>query len=138
MADINPEEILNDLDLWLPTTNVLTCDQLTSIINKQIAAVGTDESYYAEVFCKSLTYAAEVNKAKSSKGTNLKSRKLEDLIEEEYFKSGETGSWSDFIVQLPGICSSEGYTDLGGIDTGYILVSPGTTIDVNNTSSTYL
>ena len=133
---INPDEILADLDLWLPTTNVLVDSQLLTIINKQITAIGGDDQYYSEVFCKSLRLTAEINQAKSTGNSGLKSRKLEDLIEEEYYEDGANESWEEFISQLPTICAREGYTGLSVSALGFIDVHPGDVITVNDTSQT--
>ena len=131
MATIDPNEVLEDVKLRLPSSNVLTDAQLLSIINSQISIIGSDTSYEAEVTCKSLRETAEINMAKSTGSQGLKSRKIEDILEESFYQDGANITWESFIAQLPTLCARLGYTGLGIVYSGYILVSPGDPIDVN-------
>jgi len=134
VATIDPNEVLADVDLRLPTSNSLTDAQLLSIINSNIITIGDDESYYAEVTCKSLRDAAEINQARASGEQGLKSRKIEDIIEESFYQNGANKIWTDYVNQLPTLCARLGYSGLSKVYSGYILVASGDTIDVNPTN----
>lgn len=137
MAAIDRDELLVDVNLRIPDDNVFSDAQMLVFIERVITAVGDDDSdeNYAEVLCKSLKSIATNNKAKSTTSGGLRSRKIEDVIEESYFKDGSKESWQRYLDDLDDLCADLGYTGLSQYSTGFMYISSGDTITVNDTSS---
>lgn len=137
MSAIDRDEILIDVNLRIPDDNVFSDAQMLVFIERVITAVGDDDSdeNYAEVLCKSLKSIATNNKAKATTSGGLRSRKIEDVIEESYFKDGSKDAWQQYLDDLDDLCTDFGYTGLSQYSTGFMYISPGDTITVNDTSS---
>ena len=74
----------------------------------------------------------------------LNYRKIEDILEESYYQDNNSGTWDDYINNLPDICTGFGYSGLNSVSLGFIHVNTDADtatvdddrfIDVNVTSS---
>jgi hypothetical protein len=135
MATIDRDVLEADIDLYMRSDNVLTSNQIATLYEKVITTVGDDDDNYEEVLCKSLKSIANVNKAKATSSGGLKSTKIQGKIEESYFQSGERESWEDYLNALPDVCAEFGYTGLTQYTTGFMYISPGDNIEVNDTDT---
>ena len=79
---IDPNSVLEEVKYYLPIENVFTDAQMLTAINKVISIVGSDDSFYEEVTCKSTKRIAEDNAAKSSTVSSHKKIVTENLSEE--------------------------------------------------------
>lgn len=131
---IDPNEVLEEVKYYLPVENIFSDAQMLTAINKVITLVGSDDSYYEEVTCKSTKRIAEDNAAKSSTVTGHKRIRTEDL-EEEFFKGTNSNVWDNFLDRINTVCANIGYTGLSQYSTGFMYINPGDSIDVNPTSS---
>lgn len=126
---IDPNQVLEDVKLWLPESNVLTDDQMLAIINLVIQEVGDDDENYAEVLCKSLRAIALANQAKYSVDVSGKRKEEVGDVEIQWFEGSSHDVWGNFIDSLKDICPLFGYT---GIDTGIgMKINPGKKIKIN-------
>lgn len=139
---IDANEVLEEVKYYLPTANVFTDAQMLTAINKEIAIIGSDDSYYEEVTCKSTKRIAEDNAAKSSAVSELKKIKTKSL-EEEFFQGNNTNIWDNFLDRIDTVCANIGYTGLSQYSSGFMYINPGSSgsmttnppINVNNTTS---
>ncbi len=133
------DRIVAQMIIWLPANNVLTEDQMATLVVPIVASVGSTEEDEPEILCKALKSAAYINKAKASTHYALTKEKVRDG---EYGWS--TGSkspkelWQDYIDELANICPLFGYT--GSPSTIGIKANSGPTIDPlkNCKSDTFL
>ncbi len=141
---INRIELLEDIKLYMRSDNIFTDAQMNKMIDKVIVDVGDTDSNYEEVLCKSLKNIALNNKAQATSSSGLKSRKIEDILEESYYQEGNQSSWDEYLDSLDDVCVSFGYTGLSQFSTGFIgvftdggeaSVDDEPFIDVNPTSS---
>jgi hypothetical protein len=140
---IDADEVLEEVKIYLPSENVFTDNQMLVMIQKVINAVGSDDSYYEEVTCKSTKMIAENNAAKSSLIQSYKGIRTEDMWE-EFFKGDNNNVWDNFLSRIKTVCTNIGYTGLPSYSTGYMCVNISDNdsflddppIDVNPTSST--
>ena len=136
MATINRVTLLTDTKLYLGGGNTLSDALLSNINESVITKVGDDTTKYSEVLCKSLQASAIQNRAFASAeaGGGIKRTKV-GPIEEEFYQGTSVTGWDKYIKNLTLICPmlpGGGYDLYVGIG---ITVSPGTTIDVNDTTS---
>jgi hypothetical protein len=105
MADIDVATLVEDIKMVLPDYNVITDAQITLVVNKLIARIGTDIKYYGEVACKALELIADLNMAKGATGDSDLKREKAGGVEYEYHVSASTGrTWEDFKESLTKIC----------------------------------
>jgi hypothetical protein len=76
---IDRDELLVDIKLPLPSSNVFTDAEILVLAERVISTVGDDDEYYEEVVCKSLKSIAINNRSKSVSSSGLRSRKIEDI-----------------------------------------------------------
>lgn len=125
---IDPNEVLTEILLYLPDSNVLTDSELILIITSVITAVGDDDELYPEVLCKSLKKISLINQSKASSSYALKREKV-NMGEYEWNTGSTTPSdmWRNYINDvLPDICKAIGYSYSIAIG---IKVSPGEEIN---------
>ncbi len=122
---INRIELLEDIKLYMRAGNIFTDAQMNKMITKIVTDVGDDEANHAEVLCKSLKNIALNNKAQATTSGGLKSRKIEDVLEESYYQEGTQSSWDEYLESLDDVCVSFGYTSLSQFTTGFIKVNNG-------------
>lgn len=112
---IDRNQLLTEVDMWLPEINVLTDNQILSQGERVISEVGDDDIYYNEVLCKTLKSCGKANQALSygdpSKGVK---RQKSYMREEELHESYDLPQqWEDWLANLPCFCSEVlGYTGL--------------------------
>lgn len=139
---INVSEVLEEVKMYLPTENVYTDAQMAIMIRKVINSVGSDDSFYEEVACKSAKVIAENNAAKNSLVQSYKGIRADNLWE-EFFKGDNNNLWDNFLERIETVCVNIGYTDVKSYTKGYMSVNISDTdsylddppIDVNPTSS---
>lgn len=102
---IDSTVVLTDISILLPANNLLTDQQMLNIIERIITSVGSDDKYYGEVCCKSLSAIADINLARVAVDVgNLKREKVGDHEEEYHSSSNSNGSWKDFKDSLKTLC----------------------------------
>ena len=132
MAVIDPADVLVDVLLYLPTSNVFSDAQLTSMIEFVIAnqIPEDDTEYQPEATCKSLRNAAIANQSRFSVDQAGKKREKVGVVEVEYFDGTSKKVWESFLDNLPNICSLLlGYT--GFLTSNMMSIAPGEKFIVN-------
>lgn len=113
MALTSPEnqaKLLNDVKFWLPDSNTLDDDQILSLINMVINQVGSEDSKYAEVACKSLKLCAIKNQSAYYVDVSSVKREKTGEVERERFEQSGADPWKDFIKSVNNeICPIMGY-----------------------------
>jgi len=142
MAAIDRVELLEDVKLYIRSDNIFTDSQINKFIDRVVSVVGDDDQYYEEVLCKSLRVIATNNKSQVTSSGSIKSRKIDDTLEESFYQGDNSGTWDDYLNTLPDVCTGFGYTGLNNLSLGFIRVNTGEdesvddepSIDVNPTS----
>lgn len=128
---VTAEQVLAEIEVFIPSNNVLTEAQMLVIIQTIIDQVGDDDSNLAEIKCKSLEAIGIINlsKATSTISTGLKKEKVGNT-EVEYFGAGQSNNgWQDFLDSLKLVCPLFGYY---GLSSGIgIKITPGCPPKVN-------
>lgn len=144
MAAIDRDKLLSDVKFWLPADNTLDDDGIL-IVNEYIITQVmslrsvTDEededTYYAEVLCKSLEANALKNMTSQAVGQSSSRVKREKVRnhEIEYVESRTSNktNWKEYIRDLQNICPIFGYSPRAY--TG-IFCSPGLAVDATPNS----
>lgn len=120
---INRTELLEDVKIRMRSDNKFTDTQMNKFIDLVITSVGDDDINYIEVLCKSLREIAENNELVETRSGGIKSRKIEDVIEESYYKEDDSGTWEDYLNKLPKVCARMGYSGLDSATLGMIHVN---------------
>lgn len=129
MATIDRNQLLADIKLWLPESNVFSDAQILQISELVITRVGDDDSKYPEVLCKSLNAVGQANLAKHSvDGASLRKEKVGDNME-EYDTSVMKDVWKGFIKSLKDICPIFGYNKPVGLG---MKINPSEAIVIND------
>ena len=111
MTTINRQEVLfeiKDITEGLPLS--LSDTSILKIIERVITLVGDVSTNFAEVACKSLRQVTNRALATHVKSGQLRSRKIEDVLEESY-QTDDTNVWERFKEGLDDICTDLGYED---------------------------
>lgn len=127
MATIDREQLVTDVNFWLPPANTLTNTEILTVGELVITQVGDDSSKYAEVLCKTLRACAVKNLTIAVTSAGAKKRQRIGDNETEYFNGSVKASWQDYIDSLADICPLFGYTPSVAIG---IYINPGDAIDV--------
>jgi len=126
MAAIDPNDVLADVKIYLPTSNVLNDTELLGIINFVIAnLIPLDDTVnQPEATCKSLRNAAIVNQSRYSVDETGKKREKVGTVEIEFFDGTSKEVWSGFLNNLQNLCPLIlGYTGLASNNT--FTINPG-------------
>ena len=112
MAAIDRQQLLADVKLWLPASNVLTDAQILALAEKVISDVGDDDQYYDEILCKTLQACGKANKSLASGNGQKGIKRQKSYNREQELHSGynPADNWDDWLNNLPCLCSTLGYT----------------------------
>ena len=102
---INCATLLEDIKLLLPSDNVLTDAQMLIVMKRLIALVGSDDEFYGQVACKTLSAIADINASKVNvEQGGIKKEKVGDHEIEYAVTSSGGSSWKDFKKSLSDLC----------------------------------
>lgn len=132
MPEIVVEEALQSVISFLPESNVIEEEAITSIIEGLIltSLPANDTQYLGELICKSLRSVAVANKLKWN--ADSKGVRREELggAEIEFFESSSSDPWGSYIKSLSEFCPLVlNYTPDWGLNIG-IKISSGKKIEI--------
>jgi hypothetical protein len=131
MAAIDRDQLLSDVKLWLPESNVLTDAEMLQIIELviQYQLPEDDDQYYAMALCLSLRAIAIANNARYQVDVAGKRKEEVGDVEIQWFEGTSGNVWPNYIDSLKDVCPLFGYT---GLSTGIgMKINPGDKFIIN-------
>lgn len=109
MAQIDPNVVLTNTSVYIPTENILTNEEMIALINQVIMRVGNDDTNLPQVQCEFLRDLATVNMSRAQvDAVSTTSERVGD-----HARSRDPAyvqrAWSTFRDSLRDICPLFGY-----------------------------
>lgn len=114
MPTIDRSLLLSDVTEELGPANTLSDSRINAIGESVISKVGDDDTFYPEVFCKTLRDAAVLNRQRaiSAQGRGVKREKSYDR-EIEWFETVDSVDyWDQYLDSVGDVCILYGYNGL--------------------------